>query len=397
MTATESTSFDVVILGGGVIGSAIAFFLAEQEAFDGTVAVVEKDPSYADSSTARSVGGIRQQFSSPENIEISKFGAEFFRSVPQRLVVDGDRPDLSFQEEGYLFLATEAGLPVLKENHAVQLAHGTDVALLTPAELAERFPWLQISDLAGGSLGLSGEGWIDPYSLLMAFKHKAAALGVEYLRGEVVDLDRQGLRITAADLGDGQRIAAGIFVDAAGPKAAAVARMAGIDDLPVASRKRLVFTFHCREALIDCPLVVDPSGLYFRPEGGKFVCGISPSAHEDPDCDDFRVDHRLFEEVLWPQLAHRVPVFDAVKQGTAWAGHYAVNVRDKNAILGPHPEVGNFYFANGFSGHGLQQAPAVGRALSELIAFGVYRTLDLSRFGFERLAAGRLIEERNVI
>ena len=173
--------------------------------------------------------------------------------------------------------------------------------------------------------------------------------------------------------------------------------MAGIGDCPVRSRKRLVFTFQCREEIPGCPLVVDPGGLYFRPEGDRFVCGVSPSQERDPDCHDLPVDPRFFEEVLWPASAHRVPAFDILKEGTAWAGHYAVNVRDRNAILGPHPEVENFYFAAGFSGHGLQQSPAVGRALSELISFGEYRTLDLRRFGFDRFAAGRLIEEHSVI
>ncbi|MEE8524448.1 MAG: FAD-binding oxidoreductase [Thermoanaerobaculia bacterium] len=393
----DPTSFDVLILGGGVIGSSIAFFLAEQETFDGTVAVIEKDPTYVDSSTARSVGGIRQQFSTPENIEISKFGAAFFKSVPERLAVGDHRPEVSFQEAGYLLLASDAGLPILEQNHAVQVAHGAEVALLTPSDLQDRFPWLHTEDLAGGALGLRDEGWIDPFSLLMAFKHKAVSLGVEFLQGEVTGIARRGTRVTGVELRDGRRISGGHLVDAAGPRAAEIAVMAGIKDLPVASRKRLVFTFQCREELPGCPLVVDPGGLYFRPEGDKFVCGISPAADRDPDCHDFRVDHRLFEEVLWPDLAHRVPAFDAVEQGTAWAGHYAVNVRDQNAILGPHPEVGSFYFANGFSGHGLQQAPAVGRALCELITFGSYRTLDLSRFGFERFAAGRRVEERNVI
>ena len=189
-------------------------------------------------------------------------------------------------------------------------------------------------------------------------------------------------------LRDGRKIAAGSIVDAAGPAAADVAAMAGIDDLPVRSRKRLVFTFECGVKPHGVkpygakphgyPLVVDPSGIYFRPEGDKFVCGVSPPADRDPDCRDFAVDHRLFEEVLWSGLARRVPAFDALRAGTAWAGRYAFNVRDQNAVLGPHPEVRNFYFANGFSGHGLQQSPAVGRALAELIAFGCFRTLDLA-------------------
>ena len=389
--------FDVVIIGGGVIGSSIAFFLSEDDSFAGSVAVIEKDPSYLDGSTARSVGGFRQQFSTAENIEISMFGAAFFKSVAERLAVGDQRPDIALQEAGYLILATSEGASALRRDHALQTAHGAQVVLLSAAELGRRFPWLNTADLAGGSIGTRDEGWIDPFSLLMALKHKAQDLGVSYIDGEVVAIGRRGARVTGVRLAGGEQISAGNVVDAAGPRAAEVAALAGIEDLPVRSRKRLVFTFKCRQQLPGCPLVVDPGGLYFRPEGDRFICGISPPRDRDPDCHDLKLDHRLFEERLWPALAHRVPAFDRLEQGTSWAGHYAVNVRDRNAVLGPHPEVGNFYFANGFSGHGLQQSPAVGRAISELIASGAYRTLDLERFGFGRFAAGRPIEERNVI
>ena len=392
-----SRSFDVVIVGGGVVGSAIAFFLADEAGFRGSIAVVEKDPTYGDSSTARSVGGIRQQFSTPENIEISRFGAKFFKSVPERLAVGGESPDISFREAGYLVLATEQGRETLERNHALQHAHGAEAVLLSRRELRRRFPWLRSDDLAAGCLGTRDEGWIDPFSLLMAFKNRARASGVSYVAGEVVAVPRKGRRVQGVRLADGRAFASGSVVDAAGPRAADVAAMAGIDDCPVRSRKRLVFTFECARRIADCPLVVDPCGLYFRPEGDRFVCGASPAPDQDPDCTDLRVDAHFFEDVLWPALAHRVPAFDALREGTAWAGHYAVNVKDRNAIVGPHPEVENFYLANGFSGHGLQQAPAVGRAISELIVFGSFRTLDLSRFGYQRFAAGRWIEEQNVI
>ena len=230
----------------------------------------------------------------------------------------------------------------------------------------------------------------------MAFRQKATELGVEFVHGEVVAVERRGAAVTGVKLRDGRRFSGGRLVNAAGPRAAEVAAMAGLE-CPVRSRKRFVYTFECPEEIPDCPLVVDPSGLYFRPEGERFLCGVSPPADQDPDCDDFKVDRELFEDVIWPGLAHRVPAFDRLRQTSSWAGHYAVNVHDRNAIVGPHPEVASFYFANGFSGHGLQQSPAVGRAISELIAFGSYRTLDLGRFSFERFAQGRLVHERNVI
>ncbi len=395
--ATPARTADVAIIGGGVVGSAIAYFLAANDDFTGSILVIEKDPTYARSSTALSVGGFRQQFSTPENIEISKFGAEFFRSVHEYLSVDEEKPDISLRENGYLFLASPKGEVTLRENHKLQQTHGVEASLLSREQLKERFPWLTVTDLAAGVLGESGEGWIDPYSLLMAFKRKAQALGVSYQTEEGAGFGQNNSRIETIFLAGGGSINCGIVVNAAGSAAARVAEMAGIRDLPVRPRKRLVFTFECAENWPSCPLVVDPSGIYFRPESGRFLCGVSPAPENDPDCLDFKVEAELFYETIWPALANRVPAFEALEQKRAWAGHYAYNTVDQNAILGPHPEVDNFYFANGFSGHGLQQAPAVGRGLSELITYGEFRTLDLGKFAFDRVETGALIREKNVV
>ncbi|MAG96554.1 MAG: FAD-binding oxidoreductase [Alphaproteobacteria bacterium] len=390
---------DVLVIGGGVIGSAVAYFLAAEPAFDGRVTVVERDPTYATSSTALSVASIRQQFSTPENIRMSLFGAEFFRSAGQYLAIDGEAPDIAFRESGYLFLATEESLPILESNHHTQLDCGAAVALLTPAELRMRFPWLAVDDLAAGSLGLANEGWLDSYALLQAFKQKAISLGVRYLRDEVVGLARQGNRLVAAELASGDRLEFGLAVNAAGPRANRLAAMAGLD-LPVRARKRIVHVIDCPQPIADCPLVIDPTGLYFRPEGRNFLSGISPAPDQDPDqdpdSDGLELANDLFE-TIWPLLARRVPAFETLKLVRAWAGHYAYNTLDQNAILGPHPEVENLYFTNGFSGHGLQQSPAVGRAMSELITFGSYRTLDLSRFGYERIIENKPVPELNVV
>lgn len=388
---------EVVVVGGGVIGCAVAYFLSTQTDFTGPILVIEKDPTYRRCATTLSVGGIRQQFSTPENIEMSKMSARFFKDVGRLLVTDDFTPDLSFREQGYLFLATEQGLPVLQENVAVQRSHDVNLALLSPAELRERFPWLNVADLAGGGLGLRGEGWIDPYSLLMAFKRKAQSQGVQFVVDEVVGLTVRSGRVVSVQLQTGGEVKCANVVNAAGPRAAEIAEMAGIPDLPVRSRKRFVYTFASQINLPDCPLVVDPTGVYFRPEGSKFLCGVSPPAEADPECHDFKVETGLFDEVIWPALAHRVPAFEALERGFSWAGHYDFNVADQNAILGPHPEISNFYFVNGFSGHGLQQSPAAGRAISELILHGTYKTLDLSRFGFSRFATGDLVKERNVV
>lgn len=394
MPIPETT--DVAIIGGGVIGSACACFLAGEPGFGGTVTVIERDPTYQFCSTARSVGGIRQQFSNPENIRMSQYAADFIRNAGTHLAVDGEPVGLSFVEGGYLFLASTSGLAQLHANADVQQDLGADVVRLTPADLQERFPWLSVDGVAGGVLGESGEGWIDPYSLLMAFRRKARALGVRYVADTVVGATALASGGFTLDLQEGGRLTCCAVVNAAGPKAAGVAALFGAD-LPIRPRKRMVYVIDCRTPIDNCPLLVDPAGVYVRPESGQFICGTSPPPDVDPDSEDFAEDYSLFEEIVWPTLAARIPAFEAIKLQRAWAGLYAYNTLDQNAILGVHPDIAGLYFANGFSGHGLQQSPAVGRAISELITFGEYRTLDLSRFGYDRILKGEPVPERNVV
>jgi len=390
--------YDILIAGGGVIGSSIAYFLSAQpEGRKLRICVVEPDPTFARSSTALSIGGIRQQFSTPENIRLSLFSAEFFRRAGETLAVQGEGPDLGFREEGYLFLATAAGLPVLEKNRARQVELGAEVEILDPGALRARFPWLQVSDLAGGSLGMRGEGWLDPYSLLLALKGKARDQGVSFVEDEVVGISSADGRVETVTLAGDGPVSVGWVVNAAGPRAADLALLAGIPHVPVRPRKRFVYGVQTSGDIPGCPLVIDPSGVYFRPEGKGFLCGVSPPTDRDPDTLDLEMEYELFYEEVWPVLARRVPAFDSLRLGASWAGHYAYNPLDQNAILGPHPERENFLFANGFSGHGLQHSPGIGRALSELILHGEYRTLDLSRFGFHRFAENALIREENVV
>jgi FAD-dependent oxidoreductase domain-containing protein 1 len=344
-----------------------------------------------------SAASIRLQFSTSINIEISRFGIELIRHLDRYLGVDGGGPEIDFVEAGYLFLATDAGVPILQRNHALQRAHGVGDQLLDPAELRARFGWLNVDDLAAGSLGLRDEGWFDAYALLQAFRRKARSLGVEYVSGEVTGLARDGNRITGVQLADGSQLGCDWLVNAAGPRAAQVSAMAGLD-LPVHPRKRYVYHFDCRTPIGAAPLVVDPSGIYFRPEAPSYLGGFSPLAdRDDPDALDLEVDRGAFETVMWPALAHRVPAFEEIRLLDAWAGHYEVNTFDRNAIIGPHPDVPNLLFANGFSGHGLQQAPAVGRGLAEWITYGGYRSLDLAPLGYERLIRDEPLRELNVI
>ncbi len=388
---------EVVIIGGGAVGSAIACFILGDPAFTGTVKVIERDPAYARSSSALSASSIRQQFSTPVNVELSRFGIGFLRRIGEALCVDGERPDVGLREQGYLFLASPAGAAVMIENHRLQTSLGADIALYAPGALQARFPWLSTEGLALGSLGLTGEGWFDGYSLLQALRRKARSLGADYLAAEAVGFDRKGSRIGSVLLKDASSLNCDTVVNAAGPWAREPAAWLGID-LPVRARRRCVFVVSCPTPITNAPLVIDPSGVYFRPEGaGQFICGTSPDPGDDPDDLPLEVDHAVFESAIWPCLAARVPAFEALRQTSAWAGYYEYNTFDCNGIVGYHPQVRNLIFANGFSGHGLQQSPGVGRGVAELIVHGAYRTLDLEPLAFERIAANRPLLERNVV
>ena len=385
---------DIVIIGGAIMGASLAWFLRE-EGFSGSIALIERDPAFAHAATTLSCASIRQQFSIRDNIRLSRFTLGFFRELTERF---GPDADIAFNEKGYLILASEEGLPVLQANHAVQMAEGADIALEDAQTLCRRFPWLSPEGIAGGALGLSGEGWFDAHALLALIRKGLKTRDIDFVQDEAISILRQGKRVEGVQLASGATIAAGTIVNAAGPNAGKVAAMAGLA-LPVEPRKRSVFVFEAADHFDDMPLLVDPSGVYVRPEGRTYITGGAEPHETDGPADpaDFSPDWHLFEEVIWPVLATRVPAFEALKQTSAWAGHYDYNTLDQNAVIGPHPEVGNFLFANGFSGHGLQQAPAVGKALAELILHGSYRSIDCSAFGYERIMENRPFRELNVI
>jgi glycine/D-amino acid oxidase-like deaminating enzyme len=307
---------------------------------------------------------------------------------------------VSFREQGYLILGSADGAGVLGENAALQRSMGADIALLDAAGLTARFPWLSAEDVAAGGFGRSGEGWFDPPSLAALFRRGAAAAGAVILCDEVVGIDVADHRIAGVHLARGGRLPCNRLVNAAGAWAGQLAALAGVI-LPVEPRKRYVFVIDCREppeALRAAPLTVDPSGVWFRPEGKLFLCGKSPTPEREPLVGNLdEIDHGLFEDEIWPRLAARVPAFESVKVVNAWAGYYDTNTLDHNAVIGPHPDIAGLYFANGFSGHGAQQAAAAGRAIAELIVDGTYRTIDLSRLGYARIVAHAPLSERNVI
>lgn len=396
--APQQMSYDVVIVGGAIIGSAIAWFLADHFEFEGSILVLDRDLTYENASTSLTNSCMRQQFSNPLNIAISQFGAEFVRNFRSYMGEDPEVPELHVNHFGYLYLAAdENAATFLRQNQAVQAQCGAGTQVLSQAEILEAYPFYNVDDIICGSLNLVDEGYFDSGTMFDWWRRKARARGVEYVEGEVVDIETAGGQATAVTLASGDRISFGTLVNAAGPRAVEVAGLAGIE-LPVEPRKRFTFVFDAAEPLDRAlPLTIDPSGVHVRSDGDAYMAGCTPDIDPAVDYDDFVMDHDIFEEKVWPVIARRVPAFERIKVTRQWAGHYAHNTLDHNVIVGRHPELPNMIMANGFSGHGVQQSPAMGRGVAELIVHGNYRTLDLSPLGYERVVLNQPFIESAII
>lgn len=420
---------DIVIVGGGVVGWSIAYWLKQKERVRGgvKVIVVERDPTYSQASTVLSAGGIRQQFSLPENIHLSLASAHFMRNINDHLsVLNEDPVDLQFNHSGYLFLASEEVAHIMEDNHRTQRNAGAKVSLLSPPQLKDKFPWINTDGVVLASYGLENEGWLDPWTLLNAFRRKAISLGVipcsgevtgfkytsnllDTLEGDQVTLRRiRSVKVQMPNSLEYQPVECAIVVNAAGAFSGKLAHMLGIGPgsidseipVPVEPRKRYIYVVHCPDGPgLDTPFLIDYSGVYFRREGlgGNYIAGTSPTEDEEPDTSDLEVDHQFFEDKVWPSLAKRVPAFESLKVTSAWAGFYDYNTFDQNGIIGMHPLINNMYFATGFSGHGLQHSPAVGRAVAELILDGNFTTIDLSGLSFKRILTQEPMLERNIV
>lgn len=394
-------SYDIVIIGGAIMGASTAWFLTEDRDFDGRVLVVEKDPSYQNSSTMHTTSCIRQQFSTELNVRISQFAADFIKNLRHYMGGDTRAPQLSIRSYGYMYLADNDGFAdVLRTNQKTQIAAGAATQLMTANQISAAYPFYNVNDIVLGSINLVDEGYFDASAVFDCWRRSARERGVEYIENEVVAITRNtaGTRVQSVTLKSGEVIACGQVVNASGPRAARTARMAGID-IPVEPRKRYSWVFSAEKPLDrDLPLTIDPSGVHVRENGGgTYQCGGHSDVDPAVEYDDFAMDHALWENHIWPVLAHRIPQFEAIKVQAEWAGHYAMNIFDHNAIMGPHTQLENFVFLNGFSGHGLQQAPAMGRGTAEFLVHGEYRTLDLSPFDYARIPAGRKIVEQAII
>ena len=395
------TLYDIVIIGGAIMGSSTAWFLTDNPDFKGSILVIEKDPSYEKAGTTLTNSCIRQQFSTELNVRISQFGAEFYKNLRHYMGGDERVPQLSIRSFGYMYLAdSESFADVLRDNQKVQRAAGAATQLMTPEEIQRTYPFYNTDDLVLGSINRVDEGYFDGSTMFDWWKRTARERGAEYVTNEVIAMTKNAssTKIESVTLKSGEVIVCGQVVNATGTRAAQTAKMAGIA-LPIEPRKRYTWIFKAEKPLdVDLPLTIDPSGVHVRENGGGTYMG-GGHADIDPavDHDDFSMDHSLWENHIWPTVATRIPQFDAVKVISEWAGHYDSNVLDHNAVTGPHPQIKNFIFLNGFSGHGLQQSPAMGRATSEWLTHGKYRTLDMTPFHFDRIAHNAPIIEKAII
>ena len=392
----NAEKIDVLVIGGAVMGASVAFWLTRMRP-GLSVLVVERDPTFARAATALSVASIRQQFTTAVNVEISRFGIDFIRNIAGHLGPQGGVASLGLKENGYLFVTAQADAArVMHDVAAMQRGLGAGTEVLNPDQIKALYPWLAVSDLVAGSYGPRDEGWFDNMGLLGGFRSAAKAQGARFLADEVIGIDVNGPRVTGVSLKKAGHLACSAVVNAAGTRAAEVMRMVGLG-LPVEPRKRTVFVIDAPNARYpDAPLLVD-AGFYLRPEHNHWITATVPALDGPCDVDDFEPDLQLFEDVIWEQLYARAPGFDAVKVIRHWVGHYDYNTLDQNAILGPHPDVPNLYLMNGFSGHGLQQSPAVGRGMAEHILTGGWQTIDLNDLSANRVLTNQPFLERAVV
>lgn len=392
--------YDVVIVGGAAMGSSAAWFLASNTDFDGSVLIVERDPSFEFASSSHTNSCMRQQFSSETNIRVSQFAADFVRNFRAHMGDDPRVPELPFQCFGYLYLAdNEPFANSLRKLQQLQAGLGVGTEILSPEEIVDQYPFYCVDDIVAGSLNTVDEGYFDSNTMIDWWRRSARERGCEFIANEVVAMkpNTVGNAIRSVSLKSGEQISCGYVVNTSGPRAALTAAMAGID-IPVEPRKRYTYIFSAETPLSrDLPLTVDPSGVHVRTEGNYYMAGCPPDIDPATAYDDFREDHRLWDEKVWPALATRIPQFESIKLINSWVGHYAYNTFDRNAILGPHTEIDNLLFACGFSGHGMQQSPAMGRGISELVTYGEFRKLDLGDFSFSRMAENKPLIEKAVI
>lgn len=382
----------ILIVGGGVIGASVAYHLAAAQS-GARIVVVEPDPTYARAATPRATGTVRRTFSLPEKIQMSLYGHEIFAKFEDIATVGGELvADIQFRKHGYLYMVRGAEkVADIERLQKLISVHYPEIMVIDRQGIAARFPSLRVDDVDAG-LFAPDDGWIDPSAALMGFTKRAKSLGVDYVHDRVTGIEVSDSLARAVRLGSGDRILVDAVVNCANCWAADVAAMVGMK-LPVRPMRRMTYYFDIKQQLEQLPLTRDMDGISLRREGEGYIGGVTNP--NEALGFNWEADYDWFDTTVWPRIAHRIPAFEATKLRTCWPGHYDMNTFDGTAIIGPWSSgVPNFYVAAGFSGHGLQHAPAVGRAVKELIIDGGFQTLDLSRLGYQRLLAGKPLSDK---
>jgi glycine/D-amino acid oxidase-like deaminating enzyme len=381
---------DLIVIGGGIMGASISYNLAN-DGFDGKIFVFEKDRAYTYSSTTLSAAGVRELFSQPISIKMANYNIDVLERFEEEMAVDGERPHIDFIQNGQMIVADAENFPLLEKQARLQQELGARVDILSPADIQRIIPEINIEGIAGATISRRG-GKLDAYGLLQGYVKKGKSLGVNYVYEEVTKISKNDQTIVELETSAGNKYSAPVVVLAAGPWSAEVGKMMGID-LPVKPLRRMIHVIKPQEAFCQhCPKIFFGTGPSITPEtGGSFL--ITRRKGDEQYGFNFKVDYRFFPEIVWPEIAERIPALETLKLMREWAGLYSVCTWDSNEILGKHPKIDNLYLAIGFSGHGLQQAPSVGKGLSELIRDGAYDTIDLTPFRFERKQENDLIEE----
>ena len=393
MDYLRSQKYDVIVIGGGILGSSVAYCILAQDP-QTRLCVVEPDPSYEFTSTLRSTGGCRVQFSCPENIQMSLYSLEFIKRFEEVMAVDGRPAPVDWVQGGYLFLVPPENISMLERNVVIQIAQGCHVDMLTPGEMKKRFPSINIEGLGAGA-HTPEDGWCDPNSLLWGYRRKATELGAIYVKDKVVAAEATATRANSVTLESGIRMAAEAFVNFGGAWSGEIAKLFGMC-LPVAPMRRFEHYFTCGNSIERLPYVKDLSRLAFRSEGSGFSGGLVDS--DERRGFNFEVDHDYFGNVVWPAVAHRFPPLEAAKCHRTWSGLYEQNELDGNPVIGAwNDRLKNLYTAAGFSGHGMMHAPAAGRGIAELILHGAFQTIDLTNLGYERIVARRPYGEVGIL
>lgn len=383
-------AFDLIIVGGGVMGSAIATYLLRADP-DLDILIIERDSTYTYSSTVRSDGNLRVQFNIKENIQMSLYGLEVLATFATDMATADHTPDIGFRQQGNLYVVDSAGETFAKQGLALQQSLGGAVEWLEPDQIKNLHPLFHSTHCVGATFGRQ-DGTMSPLDVLLAYRRKAEVLGAHFLDAEVSHLRQNSNQITGVQLTSGDIFHSPVVVNAAGAWAAPLARTVGVD-LPIQPVKRQIYVVEI-EPHFDhiLPMLLLPNGQYLFHEGGNLFTVGGELPNDPITDDDFSWNREPFEEYLWEGFVEYLPAFDRLKITNGWAGLYAVNTFDHNAILGEYPLMRGLYLANGFSGHGFQQCHAVGRYLAELI-LGSPPTLDLAIFSPQRILDNKPVFE----